>query len=206
MTDGYHDRRAFLGGSLAILLAGCTGLTRGTRRPPAPAPWQARQRRLGSLERWDLSGRISVIQGEEGWHGSVRWRQTPGGYSIDLVGPLGQGRIAIDGDAQRVRLRTADGRELTATDADVLLAEVTGLAVPISGLLYWIRGLPAPTPPSADLVGDEEGRLTQLQQGGWSIDFNRYTEIDDLQLPARINARQDGLQVKLAINAWEIAA
>jgi len=199
-------RRILLTGLLGTFLGACTSLPRGSsNQPPAAAPWAARQELLGDLQRWDLSARISVVHGDEGWHGSVRWRQTPTGYSIDMVGPLGQGRIAIDGSRGRVELLTADGRQLTATDADALLAEATGLAVPISGLFYWIRGLPAPEIPG-DLVGDEQGRLTRLRQGGWSIDFARYTQIQNLQLPARITAQQDDLEVRLAINSWDLAA
>lgn len=206
MRSSNPSRRKLLATLVATAaLSGCAGLTSTPgASPPATGPWLVRRVPLESLQRWDITGRISVIQGDEGWHGSVRWRQTVNGYAIDMVGPLGQGRIAIDGDDRQVRLQTGDGRELIAASADNLLREATGLAVPIDGLFYWIRGLPAPGD-TTELTGDEEGRLTRLVQDGWAIEFTRYTAVEDLQLPVRIVAQQDDLQVKLAINSWDLA-
>lgn len=189
--------------ALTLLLSACAGL-RDTTTPPAAEPWQARQQTLEELQQWDLSARISVSRGDDGWHGSLRWRQRTNTYAIDLVGPLGQGRIDIDGTPSMVRLRTDDGRELRAADVETLLADATGLGLPISGLFYWIRGLPEANMP-AQLMGDEQGLLTGLQQNGWNIVFSDYQLIDALQLPTRITAQQEDLQVKLAIQTWKLS-
>lgn len=172
----------------------------------AGTPWPLRQAALSELQSWQVMGRISVTTEEEGWHASVNWVQRGSSYSIDLIGPLGQGRVRIWGDDQGVQLRTADGRLYTASSPERLLQQTLGTAIPIEGLIYWVRGLPDPRQPVV-LQGDPQGRLTHLEQRGWSIDYLRYSEPDQLarwDLPTRIRARQNGLMVKLLINRWDL--
>ena len=181
-------------------------------QPLTGAAWEARQQALSKLDNWTLIGRIGVTTESEGWHGNLRWSQQRRDYAIDIVGPLGQGRISIQGNDYGVRVRTADG-EYTASDPEQLLAETAGLRIPIRGLFYWVRGLPKPDVPGV-LSGDDQGRLTYLEQEGWVIDYPSYVPVGIrdveiratiLDLPDRINARQNGLQVKLVIREWTLS-
>ena len=185
---------------IAVLSGACT---MAPPQPLAGTPWNARQQALSALQNWSLTGRIGITTASEGWHGSLRWVQERQTYLIDIVGPLGQGRINIRGDADSVTVRTADGRELSASDAEQLVLDATGLRIPIDGLVYWVRGLPDPRSASV-LLGDEQGRLTRLEQDGWVIDFTSYQDVAALALPERISARQDDLQVKLVIRQWTL--
>jgi outer membrane lipoprotein LolB len=111
--------------------------------------------------------------------------------------------VRIWGDARRVSVYTADGRVLSATDPEQLLAATMGIRIPVNGLIYWIRGLPDPHQQS-ELTGDKAGRLIRLEQNGWIIDYLRYEQIAGLELPTRIRARQNGLKVQLVINEWNL--
>lgn len=156
------------------------------------------------MQDWSLTGRIGVTQAAEGWHGSVHWEQQGPYYAIDLIGPLGQGRTRIEGGGQGVVVRTADGQLLRAVDPQQLLEEAVGVRIPVEGLVYWVRGMPDPTRPS-ELTGDQQGRLIHLEQDGWMIDYSRYEPVAALELPTRIRARQGDLQVKLAVQDWNLA-
>jgi outer membrane lipoprotein LolB len=182
----------------ALLLAGCV-------TPPANplggTPWESRRVALEAFQDWDLSGRISVISDGEGWHASLRWKQTARGYTIDIRNPLGQVVARIQGDGSGVQVRTSDGRLLRASDPDDLVEEAVGLRIPVSGLRYWVKGLPDPSQPSV-LAGDAEGRLTLLEQDGWTIEYPDYTHVAGLDLPVRIRARQDALKVQVIVGQW----
>ena len=167
------------------------------------SPWTARQRILRGLQHWSLSGRIGVTDGKDAWHASLYWTQRGQAYTIDLIGPLGQGRLNIQGDAQGVIVRTADGQLLNAAAPEQLLEQTIGMRIPVEGLRYWVRGLPDPNRPS-QLAGDEEGRLVRLEQDGWIIDYSRYTQVQALDLPDRIRARKGELQVRLVITEWNL--
>ncbi|MDX1653968.1 MAG: lipoprotein insertase outer membrane protein LolB [Candidatus Competibacteraceae bacterium] len=184
--------------AVGLLLAGCTLPT----RPLAEGPWESRRMALAALEDWRLDGRIGVIQGEEGWHGSLQWVQQGGHYRIDLIGPLGQGRAQIRGDPDGVLLQTAEG-SASAEDPGRLVEQALGVDIPVVGLRYWVRGLPAPGQVD-DLQGDKQGRLTRLEQDGWVIEYPRYQSVDGLELPASIRARRDDVQVKLAVGQWQL--
>lgn len=184
----------------AVLLGACAvGPTAG---PPGER-WESRRAALTALQDWSLTGNMGVLTAEQGWHASFQWTQEEQGYQIDLIGPFGQGRVHIAGDAQGVQVRTADGQALTATDPEQLLADAIGVRIPVAGLSYWVRGLPDPRQPSV-LAGDSLGRLTRLEQGGWVVEYPRYMPVAALELPAQIRARKGDLSVKIVIQQWRL--
>jgi outer membrane lipoprotein LolB len=76
--------------------------------------------------------------------------------------------------------------------------------MPVNGLVYWVRGLPDPLQASV-LAGDSQGRLTQLEQNGWIIDYLRYAQQGQgIELPTRIRAHQDEWTVQMVIKKWNL--
>jgi outer membrane lipoprotein LolB len=192
---------------IGVLLALPLGLLGGCAAPPVTAltntPWPARQVALAKLQTWRLAGRLALTSGEQGWHASLYWQQQADDYRIELVGPLGQGRLRIQGAASGVSVQTADGQVRTADDPDRLLAETSGVHLPLKGLLYWVRGLPDPAQPAV-LAGDAEGRLTRLEQAGWTIEYLDYRPVAALTLPVRLRAYRDEVNVQIIIQTWDL--
>ena len=193
-----------------ITLLALTSLLPGCATPPpslseAASAWTARQTRLAQLAAWQVEGRIGVISGQEGWHATFQWVQQEPHYRIDLIGPLGQGRVVIESDGQEVRVQTQDGQSWSAPDPDDLLEQTLGVRLPVNGLRYWVRGLPAPGPTPV-LQTDANGRLTRLEQNGWVIEYLIYapTSILNLDLPERVIAQHRDLSVKLVIEQWTL--
>ncbi len=187
--------------ALAALLAGCAV-------PPASPPagqgaWAIRQPALARLTVWQAVGRIGVVNGQDGWHASFQWAQQGSDYRIDLIGPLGQGRVVVQGDGREVSIQTQDGQYWTAPDPDALLEQTLGVRLPVNGLRYWVRGLPEPGPATV-LQTDAGGRLTRLEQNGWVIDYPAYRPAAPYELPARIVAQHQDLSVKLVIEQWTL--
>jgi outer membrane lipoprotein LolB len=151
---------------------------------------------------WTLDGRIAVQSGGEGWHASLRWVQTGAAFRIELSGPLGQGAVRLQGDADGVSLERADGLRDRAADAAELLERHTGWVLPVDGLRFWVRGLAVPERP-ARWAYDAAGRPLRLQQDGWDIRYAAYQEPPaDAGLPRRIELVRDGLQARLIIDRW----
>ena len=194
----------------ALFLAVLIALLSGCAIPPATSPeaaaaWTARQNRLARISTWQADGRIGVVSGQDGWHANFQWAQQDSGYRIDLIGPLGQGRVIVESNGTEARVQTQDGQSWTAPDADALLEQSLGVRLPVNGLRYWARGLPEPgsTP---TLQTDAQGRLTRLEQNGWVIEYPAYapTSVLNLDLPERIVARRQDLSVKLVIEQWTL--
>ena len=183
------------------LLSACAAVPLSV--PLASTPWPSRQATLNALHYWDASGRIAVVNEQNGWHASLHWIQQGPNYVIELFGPLGQGRLTIQGNPKTVSVQTSDGQVLSAVAPEQLLEQTTGMRVPINGLIYWLRGLPDPAQQS-ELSGDQQGRLTRLEQGGWVIEYPVYAEVAQLELPTRIQAQRDQLKVKVVIERWQL--
>lgn len=188
--------------------------------PPGAAleqAWQARQGLLSTLQVWRLQGRIAIQaetpQGarQEGWHAALRWEQQADKYQITLSSPLGQDLAQLHGSAQGVTLHTAQGED-SAQDSEALLYKRLGVRLPLAGLRYWVLGLPDPSAPIAphERVLDDLGRLTQLRQQGWEIEFRRYSKANNIDLPDKIFLRNQAsglaLEIRLAVEQWEVGA
>jgi len=99
----------------------------------------------------------------------------------------------------------AQQRHYSARDADALLAHVTGWVLPVSGLRYWVRGVPAPGS-EARASRDAQGRLTRLVQDGWDISYNRYQVVDGASWPAKLRLERADIVVRLVIDQWQPGA
>ncbi len=192
-----------LAGLMVLVLSSCTTPPTNISDTAIADLWTARRKALENLHHWQIKGRVGIIRGEEGWHADFRWQQHAPDYRIDVVGPLGQGRVLIKGSDQAIQVKTQDGRRWNAPDPDTALENGLGVRLPLSGLRYWVRGLPAPGTVD-DQQMDAKGRLTVLEQKGWIIKYPAYVQTETVDLPARITAKRIGLSVKLAIEQWNL--
>jgi outer membrane lipoprotein LolB len=189
---------------LVLLLAGCAAP--GPPVPPdAAAAWQARQQSLQSLQHWQLAGRVAVIQEPEAWHLKVRWQHGPDRYEILLAGPFGSGQVKLTGSDGRVLLQDAEHRSYTARDPESLFYQQTGIYMPVSGLRYWIRGLPDPQKNRVSATRfDAWGRLAELRQGDWLIRYEEYVTVKGMTLPRLLDISRGDLEVRVVVDRWQI--
>ncbi len=189
--------------ALAALLSACAT---APPRPPgaAQALWEARQTRLAALDDWGFAGRVAVTADNKGWNANLRWQQQDAHYDIRVLAPLGQTVAWLTGDAQGVELRTAGHGLTQAAEPEILLRSELGWSVPVSGLRYWVLGLPDRGRPATNTELDGEGRLSRLSQDGWDIRFLRYKRIDALDLPDKITLANSRLDVRLVVDSWQV--
>ncbi|MDX1696732.1 MAG: lipoprotein insertase outer membrane protein LolB [Thiohalobacterales bacterium] len=154
---------------------------------------------------WQLSGRISLTQGETGWHAGVDWIEQAENFRLRVSGPLGQGGFMLSGSPDGVLLQDSAQQVFTAPDTDSLLAEVTGWRLPVAGMRYWVRGVPDPGT-AFDASIDDTGRLARLLQDGWTIDYTRYHPVADGRWPARLGLVRDDVTVRMVIDQWQFGA
>jgi outer membrane lipoprotein LolB len=55
----------------------------------------------------------------------------------------------------------------------------------------------------ADIAWDAQGRLLQIDQNGWQINYSRYLAQDDLQLPEKLRMQRDSVRVKFIVDVWQ---
>lgn len=183
------------------LLSGCAA-QRGRELPTMP-DWQTRNTVLGRTTRWEFSGRIGVSAGDEGFNGKLWWWQRDDRFRATVSGPLGVGTVRIDGEENRIRLTDKDGAVTELDDPEHDLRRIYGWTIPVASLRYWALGIPDPAIP-ADIVFDEAGLPSSLQQRSWIVSIDQYRDGAGQPMPRRISAINGDAKVRLVIDSWII--
>lgn len=185
---------------LVLALAGCASQPEA---PPAAAA--VFDPVIPDYASWGFRGRVSLVREEQGWHAGMNWHESAGRYRLNLTGPLGQGALQVSGAVDgTVRLQTGEGRQYAARDADALVLSVTGWQLPVTGLRYWVRGIPAPGG-DAGFTTDNQGRLARLEQSGWDITYTRYQAVAGRDWPTRMRLEAADISVTLIVDEWAVS-
>lgn len=167
-------------------------------RPPAPAAFPDDP---AKLRQWRLDGRMGYSNGQQSGHAGLRWQHQQHSGEIRFSGPLGSGSAHLIWEPSGARLET--GRETIVSDSlDELAWRLTGLWLPVEALSYWVRGLAWPDSAPVNTSRDSDGNLSELEQLGWKLSFDRYRSVDGLLLPHRVRARQGDNRLSLVIQQW----
>lgn len=148
-----------------------------------------------------FNGRVAVKHAAERSSVSVRWTHRGVEDDILLLGPLGRTVARIRGDAQGVELQTSSGTSM-AHNAEALTEQVLGWPLPMSGMRYWVLGLPAPEG-LVNIERSANGQVGVIHQSGWEIRYSRYALESADSLPLRMTLQRNGMEIQLIIDEWE---
>lgn len=197
-------RTVLLAGVALLVLAGCAALPEiGDDPAAARAAFAERAVALDSVEPWRFAGRLTLELPGETWSGQLGWRSDAAGQVIDLSGPMGRGGGRLMLGEERVVLVTRDGERYEASDPDSLMALITGRAIPVSGLEYWVRGIARPGV-GFDLRADVDGQPVRLIQDGWEIVYGAFEDAGVANMPTALNLRREDMQLRLLIQRWQL--
>ena len=178
--------RAFAGAVSAVLLTACITVAPDPR--PVPAPF-------------DVVGRVLISGEGRAFSSSLRWLHETTEDELWLMSPVGQTLAHIVADATGAILTTPDLQEYRAISVDSLTRRALGWSLPLSGLRYWIQSMPAPGANVTVSNRDSAGRLSLLEQDGWSIRYS-YPDAPSAVLPRRLDLTRNGQQIRLVIDSW----
>ncbi len=131
--------------------------------------------------------------------GRLNWEHRAGRNQVLLANPVGIGLAELSTTPEKAVLRTADGKEFSDTDADLLLADLTGYPLPVSRLPDWLLGRGAA---NSSIEYDAQERPLQLRDSGWIIDYE-YGNTTAGALPERLRARREqDVDLRLRIEQW----
>ncbi|SDV48214.1 lipoprotein insertase outer membrane protein LolB [Chitinasiproducens palmae] len=143
-----------------------TDAGRATRTVPPTASYQGR---------FSL-GYVDQTQSERHVYGNFAWRETGDAVRVELRNPFGSTLAVIDSDEAGATLTLPNREPQRAADVEGLMQRALGFALPVSGLRYWLAAQPAPGTAPSGVRRDAQGRLSHLDQDGWSIDYLGYAE------------------------------
>ena len=168
--------------------------------------WKTHKQTLAGLDGWQITGKVGIrsrIGGRtENGSATLFWLQRQDYHDIRLSGPLGRGAARLTGRQGQVELEVANQGRYQAESAEALLQEHLGWRLPVSHLLWWVRGLPAPDSRSR-LALDGDSRLARLEQDGWRVEYLRYAEHDGYWLPERLKLKGPDIDITLVVKDWQ---
>jgi outer membrane lipoprotein LolB len=190
--------------SLIALLAGCAGFNNreAVQGQGNVAQWRDHKTQLSSLDGWQISGKVGIRAPKDSGSGTLFWLQRQDYYDIRLSGPLGRGAARLTGRPGAVTLEVANQGRFEAANPEDLLQAQLGWKLPVSHLVWWVRGLPAPDSKSK-LTLDGDSRLATLEQDNWQVQYLSYSEQNGYWLPERIKLHGQDLDVTLVIKDWQ---
>ena len=190
--------------TLIALLAGCAGF--GSREALQgqgdPQQWRAHKEQLSTLDGWQINGKVGIRAPRDSGSGTLFWLQRQDYYDIRLAGPLGRGAARLTGRPGGVVLEVANQGRYEAPSPEALLEQQLGWQLPVSHLVWWVRGLPAPDSKSQLTLGDDS-RLASLSQDGWQVQYLSYTEQNGYWLPERLKLHGKDIDVTLVVKDWQ---
>lgn len=175
-----------------LLLSGCAS--------NAVEPLQVRAA-LAAQSPFAFNGRVAAKYDGERSSVGVRWTHRGVEDDILLLAPLGRTVARIHSDATSVDLQTSTGYSI-AHNAEALTEQVLGWPLPMSGMRYWVLGLPAPEG-IVDIERAANGQLSVLRQHGWEIHYLRYALDTPDSLPLQLVLQRNNIEIKLLIDEWE---
>lgn len=181
-----NPARALAACAVAALLSGCAVFAPGAAAPAA-APF-------------DILGRVLASNDGRAFSSGFRWRHDAEGDEIWLMSPVGQTLAHILADAGGATLTSADQQEYRAQSVENLTRRALGWPLPLSRLQYWINGDAAPGVLIATVVRDAQGRLSTLEQDGWSIRYAYPEALPGSPLPRRLDMAQDRQLIRMIVD------
>lgn len=163
---------------------------------------QAHLQHLKKIKQFSLQGRIGVQTNYKGFSGSLIWQHNTTNDNVALYSPLGSQVASIQKNAEGITLEDANGHKTSAKDAETLTQTVLGWQLPLTGLVDWSLGRPSNTPIQGS-SWNEQGLLTTLNQDGWKIEFQNYSEQAGYLLPAKIILKSEQVNLKLLVEKWQ---
>lgn len=138
----------------------------------------------------------------EGWSANLVWEHDADADHLALSGPMQQRAATILARKDFVSFRGADGTDIVSSDADALLRERLGIAIPLAVLRYWVLGVPAPGHDYEPDWSDSGAR--GFLQLGWTLHYGEDTSVADVRLPRKLTATGEGMKLKLVVDEWWI--
>ena len=181
--------------TLLCWLTACTSMMPNRQTPT----WPATEHRLQQLHTWQAKGVVSATTAQGRQTAYVTWQQSPKQFVLTFSSAIGGG-ARLQGTRSHVQLNTADGKIYHGHDPNALAKQLLGWSLPVNGLQYWIRGLPAPGKHRLRLSDHQQ--IATLVQQGWHIRYIRYQQIGQYNLPYEMTLTRAHLQLHVIVKEW----
>ncbi|WP_409308757.1 lipoprotein insertase outer membrane protein LolB [Pectobacterium sp. B1J-3] len=189
----------------SLLLTACSlNQPTGSGKSPTTAEWQQHQKSVQQLTQYQTRGSFAYISEKKRVSANFFWQDTPPQrYRLLLTNPLGSTELDLRTQPDGVQITDNQGKRYTGNDAESMIQQLTGMAIPLNNLRQWILGLPGD---ASNFTLDERSLLKTItyHQGhqSWTVDYQSYNNDINPPLPVSLELTQGEQRIKLKMNNW----
>ncbi|KAB8307427.1 lipoprotein localization protein LolB [Erwinia endophytica] len=191
----------------SVLLAACSiNKPQGHGQSIASPQWQQHQQEVQKITQYQTRGAFAYLSDSQKVYARFNWQQTaPDRYRLLLTNPLGSTELQLDVQGSVVQIVDNKGKRYVGNDAEKMIAQLTGMAIPLSNLRQWMMGLPGD---ASDYSLDSQYRLHEVNYSRndqhWKVDYLGYDPQQNPNLPANMELHEGNQRIKLKMDTWTI--
>ncbi|WP_417347313.1 lipoprotein insertase outer membrane protein LolB [Ferrimonas sp.] len=177
-------------------LSGCATAPPASRDSASPS----------DLTRWQLKGKLAIIQPEERLSVNLHWQHNGNRDDLRLTNLFGSTLITLQASENGAKIRYQD-KTYSGNNASELLGRLTGWAVPLTDLSRWILGQGSQD--EGQTILDDNGWPAQVtlvldpNQPPWQMKYQGWQQIEGYRIPRMVSLRQGDNRLKLALSDWQ---
>ena len=187
-----------------LLLSACVSIT---QLPPAgdtKQAWETRANYLYGVEDWAAQIVLVGNSHQQKFKTRVVWTQQSENYQIKLRDFIGRTVAIIDGTPSGVVAKTSKGERYQGDDAEALINELFAINIPVTGMRYWLQGIPMPNESIDELMLDDNGLAKTLSQQGWKISYPHYVQNNLYNMPSQVILEFENINLTVKISQWTL--
>ncbi|RPD98448.1 lipoprotein localization protein LolB [Candidatus Pantoea deserta] len=191
----------------SALLTACA-----VNQPQGPGPattapqWQQHQQEVAKVTHYQTRGAFAYLSDKQKVYARFNWQQTaPDRYRLLLTNPLGSTELQLDAQGQTVQLVDNKGKRYVSNDAEKMIAQLTGMDIPLANLRQWMMGLPGDAT-DYQLNGNYQLKSLNYSRDGqqWQVNIQDYDSKVTPALPANLELREGDQRIKLRMDSWTL--
>ena len=188
------------------LVASCAGPQSALRTEAPVVDWSTHLEQMQALSEWQAQMVIYGQDRAEKFKLRLLWEQQGDRYQIKIKDFIGRTVAVFEGVPGQVSLKTSKGQHYQGEDADQLIEELLNLPIRISGMRYWLLGVPAPESAYQLLQVSADGLAAKIEQQGWQLKYLAYSQQSGQRLPSQAEFSIDEVRLRAEISQWQLPA
>lgn len=189
----------------SLLLTACSlNQPTGPGKSQTSPEWQQHQQQVRQLSQYQTRGSFAYISDRKRVSANFFWQDTPPQrYRLLLTNPLGSTELDLRTQPDGVQITDNQGKRYDGKDAEAMIQQLTGMAIPLNNLRQWIIGLPGD---ASEFTLDDRSLLKTItyRQGNqsWNVDYQSYNTEVNPPMPVSLELVQGEQRIKLKMNNW----
>lgn len=201
---GFYRQQSLVIAALgfALILSACISVTPTIPKQDVDQAWKHRSAYLYQQNHWSAHMILIGVTAQEKFKTRAVWEQKGRDYTIKLRDFIGRTVAVIEGSAQGVVAKTSKGKIYQGENAEQLIQQLFAINIPISGMRYWLLGLPKPKIEVTQLDLNQAGMAKQISQQGWLMTYPYYLDNAPIRMPSKIELVFEDIDLTVKVSQW----